>query len=137
MVRGMAMRRASSGRATTSPPFRLNMTTMVNSRAISVIGLIIALGFVHFSAPDLALTQISVEVVTILLLLLALNLLPKAPPILSSKPRRLRDAALAVWERTADAVGAASAADRSHRWSERDAEEDAGRTDDHGREESS
>ena len=43
---------------------------------ISVIGLVIALAFVHFSAPDLALTQISVEVVTILLLLLALNLLP-------------------------------------------------------------
>ncbi|MCL6252317.1 monovalent cation/H+ antiporter subunit A [Altererythrobacter sp. KTW20L] len=63
---------------------------------ISVIGLIIALAFVHFSAPDLALTQISVEVVTILLLLLALNLLPKSPPILSSNPRRLRDAALAV-----------------------------------------
>lgn len=63
---------------------------------ISVIGLIIALGFVHFSAPDLALTQISVEVVTILLLLLALNLLPKAPPILSSRPRRMRDAALAI-----------------------------------------
>ena len=48
-----------------------------------------------------------------------------------------RDAALAVWERTAEAVVTASAADRSHRWSERDAEEDAGRTDDHGREESS
>ncbi|MCG6116459.1 MAG: DUF4040 domain-containing protein, partial [Mesorhizobium sp.] len=47
---------------------------------ISVIGLIITLAFVHFSAPDLALTQISVEVVTILLLLLALNLLPKTPP---------------------------------------------------------
>ncbi|PKP90002.1 MAG: monovalent cation/H+ antiporter subunit A [Alphaproteobacteria bacterium HGW-Alphaproteobacteria-16] len=63
---------------------------------ISVIGLIITLGFVHFSAPDLALTQISVEVVTILLLLLALNLLPKTPPLLSSKPRRWRDAALAL-----------------------------------------
>ncbi len=63
---------------------------------ISVIGLIIALGFVHFSAPDLALTQISVEVVTILLLLLALNLLPKTPPLLSSAGRRTRDAAIAV-----------------------------------------
>src|SRR3546814_4519159 len=29
---------------------------------ISVIGLVISLGFVHLSAPDLALTQISVEV---------------------------------------------------------------------------
>ncbi|MGQ3179749.1 MAG: hydrogen gas-evolving membrane-bound hydrogenase subunit E, partial [Blastomonas fulva] len=63
---------------------------------ISVIGLVITLAFVHFSAPDLALTQISVEVVTILLLLLALNLLPKTPPLLSSQPRRIRDAVLAI-----------------------------------------
>jgi multicomponent K+:H+ antiporter subunit A len=63
---------------------------------ISVIGLVISLAFVQFSAPDLALTQISVEVVTILLLLLALNLLPKSPPLLSSAPRKWRDGALAV-----------------------------------------
>ncbi|UZK66334.1 monovalent cation/H+ antiporter subunit A [Sphingomonas sp. M1-B02] len=63
---------------------------------ISVVGLVIALGFVHLSAPDLALTQISVEVVTILLMLLALNLLPKMPPVLSSNPKRLRDAILAL-----------------------------------------
>lgn len=63
---------------------------------VSVIGLVIALAFVHLSAPDLALTQISVEVVTILLLLLALNLLPKRPPQLSGNGRRLRDAALAL-----------------------------------------
>ncbi len=63
---------------------------------ISVIGLIVSLAFVQFSAPDLALTQISVEVVTVLLLLLALNLLPKAPPLLSSAPRKWRDGALAA-----------------------------------------
>jgi multicomponent K+:H+ antiporter subunit A len=63
---------------------------------ISVIGLIIALGFVYLSAPDLALTQISVEVVTILLLLLALNLIPKHPPRVSSSRRRLRDALIAI-----------------------------------------
>jgi multicomponent K+:H+ antiporter subunit A len=63
---------------------------------VSVIGLVISLAFVRFSAPDLALTQISVEVVTILLLLLALNLLPKAPPALSSAPRKWRDGVLAV-----------------------------------------
>jgi multicomponent K+:H+ antiporter subunit A len=63
---------------------------------ISVIGLVITLAFVHLSAPDLALTQISVEVVTILLLLLALNLLPKTPPVLSSTKRRWRDGAVAV-----------------------------------------
>jgi multicomponent K+:H+ antiporter subunit A len=63
---------------------------------VSVIGLVISLAFVQFSAPDLALTQISVEVVTILLLLLALNLLPKEPPLLSSAPRKWRDGALAI-----------------------------------------
>ena len=63
---------------------------------ISVIGLIVALAFVQFSAPDLALTQISVEVVTVLLLLLALNLLPKNPPALSTPARKWRDCALAV-----------------------------------------
>ena len=63
---------------------------------LSVIGLVVCLAFVQFSAPDLALTQISVEVVTVLLLLLALNLLPKSPPLLSSAPRKWRDAALAI-----------------------------------------
>ena len=63
---------------------------------ISVIGLVMALAFIHLSAPDLALTQIAVEVVTILLLLLALHLLPGTPPRLSSRSRRLRDGTLGV-----------------------------------------
>ncbi|MFM7403760.1 MAG: monovalent cation/H+ antiporter subunit A [Erythrobacter sp.] len=63
---------------------------------VSVIGLVVCLSFVVFSAPDLALTQISVEVVTVLLLLLALNLLPKEPPQLSAPSRKVRDAGLAL-----------------------------------------
>lgn len=63
---------------------------------ISVIGVVVSIAFVYLSAPDLALTQISVEVVTILLLLLALNLLPKRPPALSSTALRLRDGGIAV-----------------------------------------
>ncbi|GFE76906.1 monovalent cation/H+ antiporter subunit A [Novosphingobium sp. TCA1] len=63
---------------------------------ISVIGLVMALAFIHLSAPDLALTQIAVEVVTILLMLLALHLLPGCPPRLSSVPRRVRDGGLAA-----------------------------------------
>jgi multicomponent K+:H+ antiporter subunit A len=44
---------------------------------IGAVGLAVALVFIKFSAPDLALTQLSVEVVTIILLLLALYFLPQ------------------------------------------------------------
>ncbi|MCF6234583.1 MAG: monovalent cation/H+ antiporter subunit A [Rhodobacteraceae bacterium] len=63
---------------------------------IGVVGLIIALAFNYLSAPDLALTQISVEVVTIILLLLALNFMPKNTPQESSTGRKLRDATLSI-----------------------------------------
>jgi multicomponent K+:H+ antiporter subunit A len=43
------------------------------------VGLVVSLTFAHFSAPDLALTQIAVEVITTLLLLVVLALLPAAP----------------------------------------------------------
>ena len=63
----------------------------------SVAGLVVSLAFLQFSAPDLALTQISVEVVTIILLLLALNLLPKHAPAAAPVPwRRLGEGALAA-----------------------------------------
>ncbi|MEL7281825.1 MAG: monovalent cation/H+ antiporter subunit A [Pseudomonadota bacterium] len=61
----------------------------------SIVGLVIALGFAYLSAPDLALTQISVEVVTVILLLLALNFLPRETPLESSALRRLRDGTVA------------------------------------------
>ncbi len=63
---------------------------------VSVIGLMVSFGFVYFSAPDLALTQISVETVTILLLLLALHFLPKETPRESPLWLKLRDGAIAV-----------------------------------------
>jgi multicomponent K+:H+ antiporter subunit A len=56
----------------------------------------VSLAFIYFSAPDLALTQLSVEVVSIVLLLLALFLLPQHSPAESSGLRKLRDAALAL-----------------------------------------
>jgi len=46
----------------------------------SIVGLVVSLAFLQFSAPDLALTQISVEVVTTILLLLVINLLPRLTP---------------------------------------------------------
>ena len=63
---------------------------------IGVTGLIVSMTFNYLSAPDLALTQISVEVVTIILLLLALNFMPQDTPNESSRPRRVRDGAIAI-----------------------------------------
>jgi multicomponent K+:H+ antiporter subunit A len=62
---------------------------------ISVVGLVVSLTFVKFSAPDLALTQLSVEVVTTVLLLLALYFLPWRSPVESSDARRARDLLIA------------------------------------------
>ncbi|MQQ09992.1 monovalent cation/H+ antiporter subunit A [Epibacterium sp. SM1979] len=63
---------------------------------IGIVGLVVSLAFNYLSAPDLALTQISVEVVTIILMLLALNFLPKETPREIPQQTRLRDAAIAT-----------------------------------------
>ncbi|MBO6852539.1 MAG: monovalent cation/H+ antiporter subunit A [Marivivens sp.] len=63
---------------------------------IGIVGLMVSIGFVYLSAPDLAMTQFTVEVVTIILLLLALNFLPNQTPVESTVLRRIRDAAVAV-----------------------------------------
>jgi multicomponent K+:H+ antiporter subunit A len=63
---------------------------------LSVVGLIVTLTFVRFSAPDLALTQLSVEVVTIVLLLLGLYFLPQESPRESGPVRRSWHALLAL-----------------------------------------
>ncbi len=78
---------------------RLAALTMV-----SVCGLMTCVTFVWFSAPDLALTQLVVEVVTTVLILLGLRWLPRriedVSPLPSSVPkariRRLRDLSLSV-----------------------------------------
>ena len=61
-----------------------------------VIGLVTALTFVGFSAPDLALTQVSVEVVSTVLMLMGLALLPPQTPKESSLNRKVRDGSLAL-----------------------------------------
>jgi multicomponent K+:H+ antiporter subunit A len=58
---------------------------------VSVVGLMVAVVFTRFSAPDLALTQLTVEVVTIILLMLALFFLPQRSPRESSSMRVVRD----------------------------------------------
>ncbi|MGE8375395.1 MAG: monovalent cation/H+ antiporter subunit A, partial [Diaphorobacter nitroreducens] len=67
-------------------------------------GLCVCITFLWFSAPDLALTQLAVELVTTILILLGLRWLPKRDESLPASPasaalartRRLRDLLLAV-----------------------------------------
>lgn len=63
---------------------------------LSLVGLVTAMLFARFSAPDLALTQLVVEVATILLMLLVLNFMPEKTPVESSSLRRLRDFCIAL-----------------------------------------
>jgi len=70
---------------------------------LSGAGLVTCLTFAWFSAPDLALTQVAVEVVTTVLLLLGLRWLPKRVDIddarrrtLRARARRVRDISVAV-----------------------------------------
>lgn len=74
----------------------LHRNRLLSLILIAIVGLMVSIGFVYFSAPDLAMTQITVEVVTIILLLLALNFLPNRTPVESTVLRRLRDVAIAV-----------------------------------------
>ncbi|WP_234631967.1 monovalent cation/H+ antiporter subunit A [Agrobacterium vitis] len=66
------------------------------------VGLIVCLTFVWLSAPDLAITQLLVEIVTTVLILLGLRWLPKRSEALGeimtlrARFRRFRDFALAV-----------------------------------------
>ena len=66
---------------------------------LGATGLMVALLFVLLSAPDLALTQVLVEVVTVVLMMLALNYLPVRAPVEPAAPRaarRARDIVLAL-----------------------------------------
>lgn len=63
---------------------------------INVAGLVVVLGFVRFSAPDLALTQFAVEVVATILMLLALFYLPQITHDNEPRLRLLRDAVIAI-----------------------------------------
>ncbi|MCS6995394.1 MAG: monovalent cation/H+ antiporter subunit A [Casimicrobiaceae bacterium] len=68
---------------------------LVALMALGAVGLAVSLAFLHLSAPDLALTQLMVEVVTLVLFMLALAHLPAESPPERRPGRRLRDALLA------------------------------------------
>lgn len=61
-----------------------------------VVGLAASITFAYFSAPDLSLTQLAIEVVTTLLMLIALTLLPHSTPRESTRWRKARDGVLAI-----------------------------------------
>jgi multicomponent K+:H+ antiporter subunit A len=63
---------------------------------MGVSGLMVTLVFERFSAPDLALTQLSVEVMAVVILMLALSFLPQHSPVESTALRRGRDVLLAL-----------------------------------------
>ena len=64
--------------------------------ALGAVGLIVSLAFAGLSAPDLALTQLLVEFVSIILIVLALNYLPPTAPAESSGARRAIHGVLAL-----------------------------------------
>lgn len=74
----------------------LHRNRLLSLILIGIVGLMVSIGFVYLSAPDLAMTQFTVEVVTIILLLLALNFLPNRTPVESTVLRRIRDAGVAI-----------------------------------------
>ncbi|MBF5058077.1 putative monovalent cation/H+ antiporter subunit A [Alcanivorax sp. 521-1] len=74
----------------------LHRHRMTAIMSVSVVGLVVSLTFVRLSAPDLALTQLSVEVVTVLLLMLAMYFLPVRTRMESGVLRVSRDLLLSV-----------------------------------------
>jgi multicomponent K+:H+ antiporter subunit A len=72
---------------------RQRMTALL---LLSIVGLVVCLAFVHLSAPDLALTQLLVEMVTTVLMMLALAWLPLHGTRERARWRPWRDAAIAL-----------------------------------------
>jgi multicomponent K+:H+ antiporter subunit A len=62
---------------------------------LGAAGLAVSLTFVMFSAPDLALTQLLVEMATIALMMIVLHFLPQSSPVEPGRVRKWRDAAIA------------------------------------------
>jgi multicomponent K+:H+ antiporter subunit A len=82
--------------AATALTVALHRQRLIALIVVGAVGLGVSLVFVFLSAPDLALTQLLVEMVTIALMLLALNYLPQESAPTDRPPRRWRDAAIAL-----------------------------------------
>jgi multicomponent K+:H+ antiporter subunit A len=72
--------------------YRRRLTALV---LLGAAGLAVSLTFVLLSAPDLALTQLLVEVATIALMMIVLHYLPQSSPVEPGTIRKWRDAGIA------------------------------------------
>jgi len=99
-----------AGGAAIGAAWQAKFHRLVALTMLGIVGLVLCITFAWFSAPDLALTQLAVEVVTLVLFLLGLRWMPKRveqdDPRTATRAwwRRRRDLVLAV------AVGAGLAA---------------------------
>ena len=75
---------------------RLHRQRLLALVVLGGAGLMVSLAFVFLSAPDLALTQLLVEMVSLALLLLGLHYLPARSPPERAPLRRARDAVVAL-----------------------------------------
>ncbi|MBL8201769.1 MAG: monovalent cation/H+ antiporter subunit A [Chromatiales bacterium] len=92
LIEGVVWLLAAGASAVLVAKHRERVTALV---LVGVIGLMVTLTFAGLSAPDLALTQLLVEVVSVILLLLALNFLPATGGRPDPSGRRWRDGVLA------------------------------------------
>jgi len=77
-------------------PWLLRRAAIKAVLLVGAVGLVVSVCFIALSAPDLALTQLSVDVVTTVLLLMGLSLLPQLSPYESSRTRHWRDVVIAL-----------------------------------------
>ena len=84
------------GIATTLASALLHRQRLMALLMVGAVGLVTCLTFTYFSAPDLALTQLLVEIATIVLMLLALHWLPQNSLPELEGWKRWRDAAIAI-----------------------------------------
>jgi multicomponent K+:H+ antiporter subunit A len=82
----------TSAAVATVVAFRHRMLAII---LVGAVGLVVALLFVYLSAPDLALTQLLVELATVILMMLALHWLPKESPPERSRAGRALHLAIA------------------------------------------
>jgi multicomponent K+:H+ antiporter subunit A len=82
--------------ATVACVVRFRRQRLIAVVVLGGVGSLVSLAFVFLSAPDLALTQLLVELVTVALILLAMNYLPTETPVEEPLPRRVRDATVAL-----------------------------------------